>query len=154
MRLIVILFLIVILMAACNSAVHEWEAGRQALVDYFSALSQGQYGKAVALYGGSYESLIDMNPEVNSFDLEGLFENGCTINGLQCLEVRSATLKEQNGDTFLFTVEFSNPDGSLFILGPCCGASATEMPPVEQFTYRVDKKDGRYLVMDLPILLP
>lgn len=154
MRLVVILFLIVILMAACNSAVHEWEAGRQALVDYFAALSQEQYSQAVALYGGSYETLIEMNPDVNSFDLEGLLQNGCTINGLQCLEVRSATFKEQEDDTFIFTVEFNNPDGSLFVLGPCCGASPTEMPPAEQFTFRVEKKDGRFLVMDLPVFVP
>ena len=58
MRLIILFFLIVIMMAACTAAVQEWEAARQALVDYFAALNQGQYSQAVALYGGSYESLI------------------------------------------------------------------------------------------------
>jgi len=154
MRLIILLFLIVVLVAACNSAVQEWEAARQALVDYFSTLNQEQYSKAVALYGGSYESLVAMNPDNNSFDLEGLWQNGCTINGLQCLEVRSATLVEQDGGTFVFTVEFNNPDGSRFVLGPCCGADATQMPPLEQFTYEVVKKDGRFLVMDLPVFVP
>jgi hypothetical protein len=154
MRLIILLFLIVVLMAACNSAVQEWEAAQRALVDYFSALSQEQYSKAVALYGGSYESLIAMNPDENTFDLEGLWQNGCTLNGLQCLPVRSATLKEQGDNTFVFTVEFSNPDGSRFVLGPCCGADATQMPPMEKFTYQVVKKDGRFLVMDLPVYLP
>ena len=154
MRLIILLFLIVVLVAACNSAVQEWEADQRALVDYFSALHQGQYSKAIALYGGSYEPLIEMSPDINSFDLDRLWENGCTINGLQCLEVRSATLVEQDGGTFVFTVEFNIPDGSRFVLGPCCGADATQMPPMEQFTYQVVKKDGRFLVMDLPVFVP
>lgn len=154
MRLIILLFLIVVLVAACNSAVQEWEAAQQALVDYFTLLNQGQYNKVIALYGGSYESLIAMNPDINSFDLERLWEHGCTINGLQCLPVRSATLKEQGDNTFDFIVEFSNPDGSRFVLGPCCGADATQMLPMEKFTYQVVKKDGRFLVMDLPVYLP
>ncbi len=154
MRLIILLFLIVVLMAACNSAVQEWEAAQQALVDYFTALSQEQYSKAIALYGGSYESLIAMNPDINSFDLDRLWENGCTVNGLQCLAVLSATLKEQVGNTFVFTVEFSKPDGSRFVLGPCCGASETEMPPVGQFEYRVEKINDGYRVLDLPVFVP
>jgi hypothetical protein len=154
MRLIILLFLIVVLVAACNSAVQEWEAARQALVDYFSALDQGQYAWAISLYGGSYEPLVEMNPDIDSFDLDRLWENGCTLNGLQCLPVRSATIKEQTDNTFVFTVEFNNPDGSRFVLGPCCGADATQMPPVEQFTYQVDKKDGKFLVMDLPVYVP
>lgn len=154
MRLMIILFLIVILMAACSAAVQEWEAAQEALVDYFAALHQGQYSQAVDLYGGSYENLIAMNPQIAPDDFAALWESGCTLNGLQCLPVRSATLKEQGDNTFVFTVEFNNPDGSRFVLGPCCGASATEMPPVEQFTYQVVKKDGKYLVLDLPVYVP
>jgi hypothetical protein len=154
MRAMIIFLMILILLAACTAAMQDSEAARQALVDFFAALNQGQYDKAIDLFAGSYETLIYWNPDVNSFDLDRLWENGCTINGLQCLEARSATLVEQNGDTFVFTVEFSNPDGSLFVLGPCCGASATEMPPVEQFTYHVVKKDGKYLVLELPVYVP
>lgn len=154
MRLIILLFLIVVLVAACNSAVQEWEAAQQALVDYFTLLSQGHYSKAMVLYGGSYEPLIEMNPEINSFDLDRLWQNGCTINGLQCLPVSSATLKEQVGSTFVFTLAFSNPDGSRFALGPCCGASASESPPVEHFDYRVEKTNAGYRVLDLPVFVP
>jgi hypothetical protein len=154
MRLMMILFLIVILMAACSAAVQEWQAAQQALVDYFAALNQGQYSRVIDLYGGSYENLIDMNPQIAQDAYAALWESGCTINGLQCLPVRSAELSEQVDGTFVFTVEFSNPDGSRFVLGPCCGASATEMPPMEQFTYQVVKQDGRYLVIDLPVLVP
>ena len=64
------------------------------------------------------------------------------------------TLKEQIDETFVFTVEFSNPDGSRFVLGPGCGVSATEMPPVEQFTYRVAHQDGQYRVLDMPVFVP
>ncbi len=48
MRLIILLFMIVILMAACTSAVQEWEAAHQALAVYFSALNQGYYAMAIS----------------------------------------------------------------------------------------------------------
>jgi len=43
------------------------------------------------------------------------------------------------GDSYVFQVKFNNPDGSLFILGPCCGASETGMPPVSQLKYAKPK---------------
>jgi hypothetical protein len=46
-------------------------------------------------------------------------------------------------------------DGSLFVLGPCCGANETEMPPVSQFEYKVTRDaSGQFVVMDLPPYVP
>ena len=79
----------------------------------------------------------------------------CDNQLLQCLEVRSATFKELRGDSYIFQVEFSNPDGSLFVLGPCCGANETEMPPVSQFEYMVSRNaDRRFVVMNTPPYVP
>ena len=68
---------------------------------------------------------------------------------------KSATLQEQVGDSYIFQVEFNNPDGSLFVLGPCCGADETEMPPVSQFEYTVSRKaEGKFVVMNTPPYVP
>jgi len=77
------------------------------------------------------------------------------MSGLQCLTIRRATFKNLQGDTYLFQVEFNNPDGSLFVLGPCCGANETEMPLVSQFEYKVTRNaSGQFVVMDLPPYVP
>ncbi len=58
-------------------------------------------------------------------------------------------------DSYIFQVEFSNLDGSLFVLGPCCGANETEMPPVSQFEYTVSRNaDHRFVVMNTPPYVP
>lgn len=118
-------------------------------------LNTGKYDEAVSLYGGEYEALQVFNPEIEPEDHVALWAWACENQLLQCLQVRSATLQHQEGDTYVFQVEFSNPDGSLFILGPCCGADETEMPPVSQFEYKVARTaEGRFVVMELPPYVP
>jgi hypothetical protein len=154
MRLFIIMFGVLVLVAACTASLQESDSARQALIDYFNALEKGDYAAAAALYGGSYENLQGMNPDIDSTDYTALLERGCMQNGLQCLVTRSVGLDEQVGDTYVFLVEFSNPDGSLFVRGPCCGASETEMPSVSQFSYTVVNTGGKYLVQELPVYVP
>ena len=127
------------------------------LTKFFDLLNAKQYADADVLYGGDYEQLkifsSDTDPAPSGH--AKLWADACQLAGLQCLEVRSATLKNQQGDTYVFQVEFSNPDGSLFVLGPCCGATETEMPPVSQFEYHVTRQaTGTFHVMDLPPYIP
>ena len=125
------------------------------LIDFFALLSQGQYDEADALYGGSYEQMQAWNPDIDPADHEALWKRACEQNGLQCLEIRSAIFKGLRGDTNVFQVEFSNPDSSLFVLGPCCGANETEMPPVSQFEYEVARIAlGKFAVMTPPPYVP
>lgn len=125
------------------------------LIEFFSLLNAGKYAEADSLYGGTYEGLQNNNPSVDPSDHAKLLANACEINGINCLLVRTAIFKELQGDTYIFQVEFSNPDGSLFVLGPCCGADETETPPVSQFEYHVARPaDGTFRVMDLPPYTP
>jgi hypothetical protein len=65
------------------------------------------------------------------------------------------TLLHQEADTYVFDVEFNNPDGSLFVRGPCCGATETEMPPESQFEYTVTKNaEGKFVVLNTPPYVP
>jgi hypothetical protein len=127
----------------------------EALIKFFSLLNSEKYEAADALYGGSYEQLQVFNTDIDSSNHAALWAGACERSGLQCLKVRTATFKFLQGDTYIFQVEFSNTDGSLFVLGPCCGANETEMPPVSQFEYRVSRKTpGKFSVIDLPPYVP
>ena len=155
MKYYLLSLIVIVSLAGCASPGGEEATARQALSEFFGYLNSAEYDKAVALYGGDYLMLREWNPEMDLQNYAGLLENGCKINGLQCLKIRSATLKDQYLDIFIFSVEFNNPDGTLFTRGPCCGADATQQPPESQFGVRVQKTlDGKYLVLDLPVYLP
>ena len=125
------------------------------LVNFLTLLHTGKYTQAVPLYGGDYEALKVFNPEVDPNDPAALWMWACDNQLLQCLEVRSVTFDQLVEDSYIFQVEFNNPDGSLFVLGPCCGATETEMPPVSQFVFTVIRNaDGRFVVMNTPPYVP
>ena len=125
------------------------------LVDFLTMLHTKNYAQAVPLYGGEYESLQVFNPEIDPHDRVALWTWVCENKLLQCLEVRSTTFTKLVGDSYVFQVEFNNPDGSLFVLGPCCGANETEMPPVSQFEFTVSRNaDGKFVVMNMPPYVP
>ena len=85
------------------------------LINFLTWLHTKSYADAVPLYGGDYEQLQVFNPEIDSSNHLALWTWVCENQLLKCLEVRSATLKYQDGDTYGFQVEFNNPDGSLFV---------------------------------------
>jgi len=125
------------------------------LVNFLNLLHAKDYGDAVLLYGGEYEQLQVFNSQLDPEDHVALWTWACKNQVLQCLEVRSATFKELRGDSYIFQVEFSNPDGSLFVLGPCCGANETEMPPVSKFEFTVSPNaDHGLVVMNTPPYVP
>ena len=125
------------------------------LVDFLTLLHTKNYAEAAPLYQGEYEALQVFNPEIDPEDHVALWTWACDNQLLQCLEVRSATFKELRGDTYVFQVEFNNTDGSLFVRGPCCGATETEMPSVSQFEFRVSRNaDQKFVVLDTPPYVP
>lgn len=127
-----------------------------ALRDFYASLNSADYAKAETLYGGSYELLQTMNPEVNPNDHLTLFTNGCTMNGFQCLKVMDVSLTEKKSATeYVFTVKFQNADGSQFIQGPCCGQTEAESPSKPDFDITVSQNAaGQFVVMDLPPYVP
>lgn len=95
---------------------------QEALIRFFDLLNAKQYAEADLLFDGDYEQLQIFNPDVIPSDHASLWAGACEQAGLQCLKVRNAVFQNLQGDTHVFQVEFSNADGSLFVLGPCCGA--------------------------------
>ena len=132
------------------------ELARQTLINYFSALSLGDFSEAVRLYGGGYQTLRDNNPDLPADDFARLFEAGCTKNGFVCnLSIQSEVgVAPISPDSFRFSLELQNPDGSLFILGPCCGESEAEFIHTSQFDFIIQKVDGQFFVVTLPVYIP
>lgn len=125
------------------------------LVEFLTLLNEGNYAEAVPLYGGEYEALQVFNPEIDPSDQVALWSWACDNRLLQCLEVRSVEFDYASGDSYVFQVEFSQPDGSLFVRGPCCGADETEMPPQSRFEFRVNRTaDGNFVILDTPPYVP
>jgi hypothetical protein len=134
----------------------ETQHALRALAAFFSHLHATEYEQAVALYGGSYDVMIDHNPEIDPDDRAALFRNACRINGAQCLETGRVILEGRLSPTeFQFAVEFKNEDGSPFELGPCCGATETDQPPQSVFVYTVVKSTADdYVVLEMPVYAP
>jgi hypothetical protein len=128
---------------------------QEVLIDFLTLLHTKNYAEAVPLYGGEYEQLQVFNPEIDPNDHLALWTWVCDNQQLQCLGVRSATFQKLVGDEYVFRVEFNNPDGSLFVLGPCCGANETEVPPISQFEFTVARNsEGKFVVLNTPPYVP
>ena len=145
------------LMAACGRDNPRFQKGlaEQTAVAFFKDLSAGRYEKAAAMYAGDYAVLASLTSEIPPDDHAGLWQNGCEISGLQCLQIyRIVNTEKFSLNEFRISVEFRDPSGGVFILGPCCGATVEEMPPVSQFDVYVIERDNNYYVTSLPVLLP
>jgi len=154
-RIILVGIIIVCLFTSCaKNPVKNYRATK-VLQDFFEHLAQGEYEDAADLFGGSYETLVAFNPDINPDNYIALWQSGCQVNGLQCLPVRIATLNEVSSKgEYIFSVEFSNPDDTLFVLNACCGGNPVN-PPIFQFEYRViEGGDGQFRVLDLPVYVP
>jgi len=165
-RWILIVFLALILIGCTPQSVRTSQSAQTSLpslaneahdtlIDFLTLLHTKKYADAVPLYSGDYEQLKVFNTEIDPTDHIALWMWACERQLLQCLEVRSVAFEQLVGDSYIFQVEFSNPDGSLFVLGPCCGSNETEMPPVSQFEYTVTRNtDGKFVVMNMPPYVP
>lgn len=142
--------------AAVDTATEDAAAAEEGLASFLDFLAEGDYTGAAELYGGPLDTLQAWNPELEPHDVAGLLRYGCESRLLQCLPVRSIALAERGpGGELVFRVEFSLPDGAIFVRGPCCGATSTEMPDQSVFLFRVQPNaGGGYLVLDLPPYVP
>jgi hypothetical protein len=159
MKIVIFVLLVSTTLAACSSMLNSPSAdlltAQDCLESFFSLLSFGAYEQAVLLYGGSYEELRSMNPAIPADGYAAFWENACTTNGFQCLPIRQVLqAKKDDSGIFHFLVEFKTRDGGLLVLGPCCGADATQMPPRSQFEFSVIRRQGKFLVQELPVFVP
>ena len=149
-----LLILLLFILVSCNYSPTDTELASEALTKFFEDLSKGNYSSAVDFYGGNYDILLSFNPDIAADDRESLWENGCKINGLQCLPVRTINYLGQNDvGEYIFELEFNTPQGDLFVLE---SIDENQVPAVQsKFEYRVaEDNDGNFQVLNLPVYLP
>ncbi len=139
---------------ATSTPIPELAQAERALTGYFAALANARFAEAATVYAGPVASLRANNPDVNPADHASLLERYCNQNGGVCLPVGKYTQRTAPAqDTFVFGVEFANPDGTTFEIGPCCGEEDTGQR-TREFTYTVLLLDGEYQVFKLPPYVP
>ncbi len=158
-----VIFTFVLILASCSgppSGVAEvpqgnLELARQVLVQYFNLLHAERYFEASHFYGGSYDVLQEWNPSVVSSDHATLFQQGCQVNGLVCLEISTFISEEELPHGYRFTVEFTKADGELLVVGACCEDSTDASQQTQsQFEFTVIESGNGYLVQELPVYVP
>jgi hypothetical protein len=156
-----VLFALMLAGCAAKTPRFEEQLAEQAAVAFFKDLSAGYYAQADILFAGDYSELASFSSVISPTDHAALWKNACEKSGLQCLLIdriistERYPVTEQNPQTaFKITVEFRDRSGKTFVQGPCCGASATEMPPVSQFSVDVIERDGKFYVTSLPVYIP
>jgi len=161
-RWLLIMSLILLLLSACKSVplpptdIPIETLARNAMFDYFANLNNAEYDLAVSHYGGTYEVLHGFNPDLDSQDKAALFQAGCERNGLVCMQIMTAKLTSQPDPlAFVYKVSYRGSNNQEFLLGPCCGATETEMPPVRYFEVTVACDIEEVCkVLDLPPYVP
>lgn len=151
-RFLMTLLLFLLSLPGCRAPGDAGQA-QEALARYLAHLHQGQYAQAAALYGGSYDVLLDWNPDMERTDQAALLRRGCTVNGLQCLAV--AGIEPRPGGepgTFFFDVSFRNADGSLFVHPVPGDQAGGEL--AASFPFTVVASGSGYQVLELPVYLP
>lgn len=136
-------------------SMEQQDEAHRVLGEYLGALANGDYERGDALYGGSFEPLWALTIfRLDPSDRLAIWRSICGGGFLQCLPVRDIALQEATSTAFHYKVSFSNRDGSLFVVGPCCGGNATEHPPVSLFEYEVIQSGDNMLVVGLPPYVP
>ena len=134
-----------------ETAVTDEEQARNALGNFFSQLSSGDYEEAVALFGGQMDEY--MRAQLPDETLDDYWQYICSY--LWCLPLAEiGQVEVVSEDEYLFYTVFVNPDGTRFEMGACCGGDPAALPPVWQFAFPVKRIDGVWKVMRAPLFTP
>ncbi len=132
----------------------DLDLARQVLVQYFKLLHSERYFEAAHFYGGSYDVLQEWNPSVVSSDHATLFQQGCEQNGMICFEISNFISTEELPNGYRFTVEFTNDDGEILVIGDCCSDTDDSVPRQSHFKFTVLESGDGYAVQELPVYVP
>ena len=126
------------------------------LVDFFSLANEGHYKDAVGLlflddYYWEFMSVFSTESDLANKEL--ILKDFCFAVGT-CLTAKPLKTEKVNDNEYVVTTEFLDDDGSVFVYGPCCGATEEEMPPVREFEYTVVRNEGVFMVATPPLYMP
>ena len=132
---------------------------QQTLEDFFTYAGQKNYQAAAELLepmpeGGevatSWQNMPGLGTDNQLTDHGAILKVYCETFET-CLPVKVLRSSQQPNAMYQFEVSFLNPDGSVYELGPCCGA---EGPATTEFIYYVKKIDGQWKVITAPLYHP
>ncbi|MEW5872837.1 MAG: hypothetical protein AB1894_26495 [Chloroflexota bacterium] len=138
------------------------EQARQALISFLYLLSEKQYSKAAAFYGGGMQGFEFLRQEHADFfarmaALEGepeQFWSSWCSGLLACYPVGNILDVDSLSDTaFVFWVHLVFEDQTIYASNTCCAANPAIKAPVWLFGFTVQWVDGMYKVMNPPPVL-
>jgi hypothetical protein len=134
----------------------DYERAQSTLLEFLNNLHNGKYEQVARVYGGSYQTMIDQNPDIGPDDRSTLLRNACALNGMQCLRAKIIGVEEEiPNEKYEFVVEFLRQDGTPFTQRPCCGEDEGSFPHQSIFLFTVLKVDqNEFTVMNLPPYAP
>jgi hypothetical protein len=134
------------------TAKDESEKAKETLVSFFNYLSLNEFEKALTLFSldSQFTPLEELAQGNNKAEV---LENYCKATKT-CLKATVLEVKQIADYEYNLVVQFSNKDGSLYIFGPCCGATEKEMPSKNKFDFTVKKIDNDFKVTSAPLYRP
>lgn len=126
---------------------NDQQAAEEALTTYMRLLYAEQYDSAAekGIDPDLLELLQDWNPIIPANDIPRLLRNGCGL--LVCRPIRSIIEKKQTAEhTFLFTVEFADNAGAIYVMNGPDG-----QPPRTKAEITVKKVGTQFLVSGIPV---
>ena len=136
---------------------NDFNIAKNTLLAFFDFLKDEKFDKAVELFEptglDSWEWLENFSPSEEKNNKALVLKNYCRSTGT-CLEANILKVEQNNENEFILSVEFLHDDGELFVLGPCCGATEEEMPPISKFDFRIYKNDDLFKVSTPPVYVP
>lgn len=136
----------------------ESEMAKNTLVAFFDYLSKNEFEKALGLFSlddptNSWEGLASLSPSAERNNKAKVLENYCKATGT-CLKAKVLEVKKETGDNYDLVVQFLNADGSVFVKGPCCGATEETMPSTSKFDFKVKKINNAFRASTAPVYRP
>jgi WD40 repeat protein len=136
--------------------IKEQEPAQKFLLDYLAKLSNGNYTEAANDLKYSDETMISEwlssgLPGIDPQDKAAVLESLCTDKRFPCLPLLGVTYEAQTQpDTFLFRVQFSNPDGNPVVWPPCKNLPKDKYCDFRtEFDYTVQvQPDGSFKILD------
>lgn len=143
----------------------ELQKAREALVNFFNYLHDGQYDKAVPLFepwdkgigtqNSSWEGILSFVPREKRNEKGKAIGLGKLYQSVGVpIRVKILNAEKVADDEYNFKVIFIKDDGSSYIYGPCCGATEKQMPSQSEFDYFVKRIKGVYKVRTPPLFRP
>ncbi len=140
-----------------TSKSNDLNIAQNTLLAFFDSLKNEEFDKAVELFEpvglDSWEWLENFSPAEERNNKALVLKNYCRATGT-CLEANILKVEQNNENEFILSVEFLHDDGEVFVLGPCCGATEEEMPPVSKFDFRIHKNGDLFKVSTPPVYVP